>query len=155
MRLRSAQLASAFFSLIKAGNRLLGNKGSGDARLPDEMFQMAQWALASGAAQSLSQMAARAAKDDAGLSTLVRERQDLVLEWQKRTEMPHWHLVLDASFIPWADLTKIWDRFRPAAAGRAGAVVASAFRRTPHPEEDGREVRLKPDARLGLRRFPE
>jgi CHAT domain-containing protein/Tfp pilus assembly protein PilF len=80
------QLRSAFFSLIKAANRLVSESGNADPQLPDEMFQMAQWALASEAAQSLSQMAARAAKDDVGLSTLIRERQDLVGEWQKRDQ---------------------------------------------------------------------
>src|SRR5262249_55001696 len=70
--------------LIKASNRLVSESSNADPRLPDEMFQMAQWALASEAAQSLSQMAARAAKDDVGLSTLIRVRQDLVAEWQER-----------------------------------------------------------------------
>jgi CHAT domain-containing protein/tetratricopeptide (TPR) repeat protein len=80
------QLRSAFFSLIKASNRLVSEPGHADPQLPAEMFEMAQWALASEAAQSVSQMAARAAKDDAGLSTLIRERQDLVAEWQKRDQ---------------------------------------------------------------------
>jgi CHAT domain-containing protein/tetratricopeptide (TPR) repeat protein len=80
------QLSAAFFSLIKASNRLVAGSGNAEPQLPGEMFQMAQWALASEAAQSLSQMAARAAKDDAGLATLIRERQDLVLEWQKRDQ---------------------------------------------------------------------
>jgi tetratricopeptide (TPR) repeat protein/CHAT domain-containing protein len=80
------QLSSAFFSLIKASNRLVSEPGNADPRLPGEMFQMAQWALASEAAQSLSQMAARSATDDVGLSTLIRERQDLVAEWQKRDQ---------------------------------------------------------------------
>ena len=49
-----------------------------------EMFQAAQWAIASEAAQALAQMAARGAKGDPALAALVRERQDLVEEWQKR-----------------------------------------------------------------------
>ena len=49
-----------------------------------EMFQTAQWAPSSEAAQSLAQMAARGAKGDPRLAALVRERQDLVAEWQKR-----------------------------------------------------------------------
>ena len=48
------------------------------------MFQTAQWAQGSEAAASLAQMAARGAKGDAALAALVRERQDLVAEWQKR-----------------------------------------------------------------------
>jgi len=50
------------------------------------MFETAQWAFASEAAQSLSQMAARGAKGEAGLGELIRERQDLVAEWQKRDQ---------------------------------------------------------------------
>jgi CHAT domain-containing protein/tetratricopeptide (TPR) repeat protein len=81
------QSSWAFFSLIKASNRLVSASGNADLRVSSEMFQMAQWALASEAAQSLSQMAARAAKDDAGLGVLIRERQDLVAEWQKRDQL--------------------------------------------------------------------
>jgi CHAT domain-containing protein len=51
------------------------------------MFQTAQWVQASEAAQSLTQMAARGAKGDAKLATLVRERQDLVAEWQRRDQL--------------------------------------------------------------------
>jgi len=80
------QLSKAFFRLIKASNGLVSDAGNTDVGLPVEMFQMAQWALASDAAQSLSQMAARAAKGDAGLGTLIRERQDLVVEWEKRDQ---------------------------------------------------------------------
>ena len=55
-----------------------------DAKLAHEMFQTAQWAQGSEAAASLAQMAARGAKGDPALATIVRERQDLVAEWQKR-----------------------------------------------------------------------
>src|SRR5262249_39155133 len=55
-----------------------------DAKLRAEMFQTAQWAQSSEAAQSLQQMAARGAKGDLRLAALVRERQDLVAEWQQR-----------------------------------------------------------------------
>ena len=48
------------------------------------MFQTAQWALSSEAAGSLAQMAARSTRGDAALAALVRERQDLVEEWQRR-----------------------------------------------------------------------
>ena len=51
---------------------------------PPEMFEMAQWALSSEAAQSLAQMGARGVKGDARLAVLVRERQDTVTEWQAR-----------------------------------------------------------------------
>src|SRR5262249_27733003 len=52
--------------------------------LQSEMFQTAQWAQSSEAAASLAQMAARQAKVDGTLAQLVRERQDLVGEWQAR-----------------------------------------------------------------------
>ena len=48
------------------------------------MFQTAQWAQSSEAAASLAQMAARGATGDPALAAIVRERQDLVAEWQKR-----------------------------------------------------------------------
>src|SRR5262249_5279786 len=51
------------------------------------MFLKAQWALASDAAQALAQMASRGAKGDVKLASLVRERQDLVAEWQRRDQM--------------------------------------------------------------------
>jgi hypothetical protein len=46
------------------------------------MFATAQWAQGSEAAASLALMAARGAKGSPELSVLVRERQDLVSEWQ-------------------------------------------------------------------------
>lgn len=48
------------------------------------MFQAAQWAAGSDAAASLAKMAARQATGNTGLAALVRERQDLVTEWQQR-----------------------------------------------------------------------
>jgi hypothetical protein len=50
------------------------------------MFQTAQWAQSSEAAESLAQMAARGAKGDTKLAFFVRERQDLVSEWQRRDQ---------------------------------------------------------------------
>src|SRR5262249_44764750 len=47
-----------------------------------ETFKAAQWAHASEAANSLAQMAARGAKGDPSLATIIRERQDLVTEWK-------------------------------------------------------------------------
>jgi tetratricopeptide (TPR) repeat protein/CHAT domain-containing protein len=49
-----------------------------------ETFITAQWARSSATAISLAQFAARSAKGNATLSREVRERQDLVGEWQKR-----------------------------------------------------------------------
>ena len=70
-----------FWGLVKAVNRLPAERGNGLSR---EAFQTAQWVRSSEAAQSLAQMAARGARGDAKLAALVRERQDLVAEWQKR-----------------------------------------------------------------------
>ncbi|MBS0211018.1 MAG: hypothetical protein JSS27_18900 [Planctomycetes bacterium] len=36
-----------------------------------------------------------------------------VLEWQKDTEMPHWHLMLDARYIPKTVLDDLWQANRP------------------------------------------
>jgi tetratricopeptide (TPR) repeat protein len=73
-----------FWSLAKAVYRLEPQGRGPDLRRTDEMFQTAQWAIASEAAQALAQMAARGAKGDPALAGLVRERQDLVNEWQVR-----------------------------------------------------------------------
>lgn len=47
-----------------------------------ESFTSAQWAQSTEAGASLIQMSARQAKGDSALALLVRERQDLVREWQ-------------------------------------------------------------------------
>src|SRR6185295_13939620 len=73
-----------FWSLIKALYRLEPSAGGADAMHLRETFQAAQWARASEAAQALAQMAARGGRGDPALAALVRERQDLVEEWQKR-----------------------------------------------------------------------
>ena len=73
-----------FWSLVKAVHRLAAGARGADAMHLRETFQGAQWAIASEAAQALGQMAARGAKGDPVLAMLVRERQDLVEEWQKR-----------------------------------------------------------------------
>ena len=73
-----------FWKLVKSGFRLAPEGTAPEAGLTAEMFEAAQWAQSSDAAQSLSQMAARGAAANPGLAALARERQDLVLEWQKR-----------------------------------------------------------------------
>jgi len=50
------------------------------------MFEKPQWVRASEATSSLAQMAARSANDNAALAGLVRERQDLVAEWQVKNK---------------------------------------------------------------------
>ena len=73
-----------FWELVKSGYRLAPEGTPPEARLTAEMFETAQWAQSSDAAASLSQMAARGAAANPELAALARERQDLVLEWQKR-----------------------------------------------------------------------
>src|SRR5262245_45961946 len=73
-----------FWALAKAVYRLEPQGRHPDPRRTDEAFQTAQWAMASDAAQALAQMAARGAKGNPALAVLVRERQDLVAEWQAR-----------------------------------------------------------------------
>jgi CHAT domain-containing protein/tetratricopeptide (TPR) repeat protein len=63
----------AFYGLVKVIHRL-GSSGRG-------MFETAQWARSSEVAASLAQMAARGGT---AKPAPVRERQDLVVEWQKR-----------------------------------------------------------------------
>ena len=76
------QLGYRFYGLVKVVHRL-ASEGRGTDAGSREMFATAQWAQGSEAAASLAQMAARGAKGDPGLATIVRERQDLVAEWQK------------------------------------------------------------------------
>ena len=76
-----------FRGLLKAAYRLAPEGHTPDAGLTAEAFQSAQWALSSSAAQALAQMAVRGAKGKPGISALVRERQDLVTEWEKRDEL--------------------------------------------------------------------
>jgi tetratricopeptide (TPR) repeat protein/CHAT domain-containing protein len=78
------QLRYEFWGQIKAAHRLAKQAPLTETKIAEEMFQTAQWALGSEAAASLAQMAARGAKGNAALAALVRERQDLVEEWQKR-----------------------------------------------------------------------
>jgi len=78
------RLAWQFRGLVKTTHRLVA-KGTGSAAtLATEMFEEAQWALGSEAAASLVQMAVRSAKGSPQLAGLVRERQDLVGEWQAK-----------------------------------------------------------------------
>ena len=82
-RTEAEQLSFQFRDFVKAAYRLGGEAGA-ELSLVREAFEMAQWAQSSQTAVSLAQMAARSAKDDLKLAALVRERQDLVAEWQTR-----------------------------------------------------------------------
>jgi CHAT domain-containing protein/tetratricopeptide (TPR) repeat protein len=85
-----------FSGLVKMTDRLAPQGHADRARQAREMFETAQWAQASDAASSLAQMAARSAKGDAALAKLVRERQDLVGEWQVKDK----HLISAKSEPP-------------------------------------------------------
>ena len=74
--------ASQFQRLVKATHRIAAHGLAPGATLAAEMFETAQWAQGSQTAASLVQMAARSAKGSPQLAGLVRERQDLVGEWQ-------------------------------------------------------------------------
>jgi tetratricopeptide (TPR) repeat protein/CHAT domain-containing protein len=90
------RLGSQFASLVRMTHRL-ATQGRVDKEIQSRaMFETAQWAQGSEAAASLAQMAARSAKGSAQLSSLVRERQDLVGEWQARDK----HLIAAKSKEP-------------------------------------------------------
>lgn len=48
---------------------------------------------------------------------LHSRRYFYVVEWQKNTEQAHFHILLDASFVPWAKLLASWSKHRPETAG--------------------------------------
>ena len=76
-----------FWNLVQTTHRLAATGGSPHATLAAEMFETAQWAQGSEAAASLAQMAARSARGSPQLAGLVRERQDLVGEWQAKDKL--------------------------------------------------------------------
>ena len=82
-----------FVGLVKAVHQL-ASQGGAEAGSVSEGFVAAQQASASEAASSLAQMAARGAGGNRALGPLVRERQDLVREWQSRDRMRVAHLSL-------------------------------------------------------------
>lgn len=73
-----------FAGLVKTTHRLASDSPGGVGESGRDMLKVAQWALASEAAQSLAQMAARGAAGSLVLAELIRERQDLVAEWQAK-----------------------------------------------------------------------
>jgi CHAT domain-containing protein/tetratricopeptide (TPR) repeat protein len=79
------RLSREFSGLVKMSHRLAAPNPT--AAVAGEMFETAQWAQASEAAASLAQMAARSARDSPELAGLVRERQDLVSEWQVKDKL--------------------------------------------------------------------
>lgn len=77
------RLAWQLRAFIKSTYQLASHGDDPTAALAFEMFEVAQWAQTSEAAVSLAQMAARSAGGSPPLARLVRERQDLVGEWQR------------------------------------------------------------------------
>lgn len=56
----------------------------------------------------------RALRSDDCLSS---DRYFYVIEWQKFTAMPHFHLLADAKFIPFDRVCELWNRNRPNWVG--------------------------------------
>ena len=81
----AVQSSWQFRDLVKASYRL-GTEAN-RVKLAHDMFETVQWAQDLEAAQSLAQMASRSAKGDPALTALVRERQDLVAEWQLKDKL--------------------------------------------------------------------
>src|ERR1700730_19407019 len=73
-----------FVTLLNVAYELSKQKPHQAIVLADEMLRQAQWSVSSSAASSLNQLAARQASNSDQLAQLVRERQDLVAEWQMR-----------------------------------------------------------------------
>ena len=81
------RLAWLFQYFVKAAHRIPGQELKHPAQLATQMFETAQLAQSSEAAISLRQMATRSAKGSPQLAVLVRERQDLVSEWQAKDKL--------------------------------------------------------------------
>ena len=63
---------------LRASARAVHRSGGSSAAAREEGFELAQWALQTGAADALAQMSVRFAKGAGPLAQLVRERQDLI-----------------------------------------------------------------------------
>ena len=77
------RLSAYFRALIKAAYR--SAEGSLPPNLIRSMFLKAQWSTQSDAADAMAQMAARGVKGNTALAGIIRDRQDLLGEWQART----------------------------------------------------------------------
>jgi tetratricopeptide (TPR) repeat protein/CHAT domain-containing protein len=83
METKVSEHRSEFINLVKALSRLTPEDGGGSEAVSLEMFETAQRALSSEAATSLARMALRSATGKPALAAVVRDRQDLLEEWQK------------------------------------------------------------------------
>jgi CHAT domain-containing protein/tetratricopeptide (TPR) repeat protein len=81
------QKAEYFAGLVKTTHRVAAGGSNEKVRRTIEMFETAQWSLGSEAAASLAQMSSRSATSSPRLAALVRERQDLVAEWQSKDKL--------------------------------------------------------------------
>ncbi len=79
----AVRLSAYFRALIKAAYR--SAEGSLPPNLIRSMFLKAQWSTQSDAADAMGQMAARGVKGNTALAGIIRDRQDLLGEWQART----------------------------------------------------------------------
>ncbi|MDX2289519.1 MAG: CHAT domain-containing tetratricopeptide repeat protein [Hyphomicrobiaceae bacterium] len=98
-----------FWGLAKVAHKLKETAGDPNNVLRDQSFVAAQWAAASEAAASLSQMGVRAAAERPELAAIVRERQDLVAKWQSLDD----------------DRTAIYVQRREDRDARSGDTIAS------------------------------
>ena len=76
-----------FFRLIKMADRLAPVGHANRAMQAREMFATAQWAQGTEVASALIQMAVRTANGNPVLAAIIRERQDLVEEWQAKDKL--------------------------------------------------------------------
>ena len=76
-----------FWHLVKVNYRLARAMPAQAKEQGGAMLQAAQWAQSSDADASLAESAARGVKGDGALATFVRERQDLVREWQEKEKL--------------------------------------------------------------------
>ena len=81
------QEASRFRRMVRVSYQTAGAQPTEAKAIGARMFEAAQWAEGSAAAQSLAQMAARKAAGEGALGKLVREQQDLGAEWQVRDKL--------------------------------------------------------------------
>jgi len=49
-----------------------------------------------------------------------------VLEFQRETLQAHWHLLVDAQFIPFGELVAAWSTFRPSSAPKLAEKITAA-----------------------------
>ena len=79
------RLSAYFRGLIKAAWRSAGPMRAAPPDLIRSMFLKAQWSTQSDAAGAMAQMAARGVKGSTKLAGVIRDRQDLLQEWQARS----------------------------------------------------------------------